>query len=181
MKYIKTLMASLVAVALLSATAVYAADTQLTTSSTGYTPGPWTFSLSGAGSSALDQARLTRSTVGGEFEIGHDGNFVLPFNAGIRQSIGYSDATADQWALSTKVYSDWTLIKLGSLEADAGGNVGLSYGSQVGDWTAAPEVVARLYLTKYADVFGRVEYPFDLNTAKDLHTLVYAIGLRVRF
>jgi hypothetical protein len=179
MKYIKTLIVSLVAVALLSVTAARAADTS--TNSTGYSLGPWTLSLSGAGSSALNDAKIKSSTVGGEFELGHKGELILPLDAGIRQSISYSDVTGNEWAFGTKAFSDWRIVKLGPVELGAGGNAGINYGNQKSDWTGAPEVVGRLYLKKDVDLFGRVEYPFDLNKAEDLHTLAYKIGLRVRF
>jgi hypothetical protein len=180
MKYIKTLIVSLVAVALLSVTAVaYAADTS--TNSTGYSLGPWTLSLSGAGSSALNEAKIKSSTVGGEFELGHKGTLILPLDAGIRQSISYSDVTGNEWAFGTKVFSDWRIVKLGPVELGAGGNVGINYGNQQPNWTGAPEVVGRLYLKKDVDLFGRVEYPFNLNTASDEHQLLYKVGLRVRF
>lgn len=141
----------------------------------------WTLSLSGQGASALNGSKLDHSAIGGEFELGHDGKFILPLNAGVRQGIGYSDGDGANWLFSTKVYSDWTLIRLGNLQLDAGGNAGLAYGNQPLKWTAAPEVVGRLYLKKDVDVFGRVEYPFDLNKGRAENSLTYTLGVRIRF
>ena len=58
MKYIKTLVGAFVAIALLSVSAVSAADTSTNTpvvaSPSSDVLGPWTFSLSGGGSSAIN-------------------------------------------------------------------------------------------------------------------------------
>ena len=181
MKYIKTLVGAFVAIALLSVSAVSAAGTSTNASSSDVL-GPWTFSLSGGGSSAINNDKSTSSTVGGEFELGHKGNLILPLEAGVRQSINYSDVTkGSEWLLSTRAYSDWRLVKLGVLEADAGGNVGPNYGDQKLSWTAAPELVGRIYLKKDVNLFGRIEYPFDLNQGKAEGDLLYKIGLQVRF
>lgn len=181
MKYIKTLVGALVATSLFVTAASADPSTNAPLAQPSGDLGSWTLSLSGQGASALNTYKVAHSTIGGEFQIGHSGQFILPLEAGVRQGIGYSDAGGANWALATKVYSDWTLIKLGNLEFDTGANAGLSYGNQPFDWSAAPEVVTRLYLKKDVDLFGRVEYPFDLNTGKSDNELAYTIGLRVRF
>ena len=186
MKYIKTLVGAFVAIALLSVSAVSAAGTSTNTpvvvSPSSDVLGPWTLSLSGGGSSAVNNDKVSSSTVGGEFELGHKGELILPLEAGIRQGIFYSDVkNGSEWLLSTKVYSDWRLFKVSVFEADAGGNVGPKYGDQKLDWTAGPELVGRLYLKKDVNLFGRIEYPFDLNNAKSEGNLDYRVGLQVRF
>jgi hypothetical protein len=181
MKYIKTLVGVFVALALFATVASAAPSTNLVATTT-ETLSPWTFSLSGQGNSTLNNNSTYKSSnVGAEFQLGYITKIVLPAEVGLRQTIGYSDSQGANWNLSTKTFSDWTIIRVGNLEADAGGNFGTSYGNQVGDWTAAPEVVGRLYLKKDVDVFGRVEYPFDLTKGTSENTLVYSIGLRVRF
>lgn len=177
MKYIKTAVSMLVAV--LFASAVYAAPA--TNAPVQTTANAWTLSLSGTGASAIKGSKLNSSSIGTELELGHNGQFILPVNAGVRQGLSYSDANGSSWTFSTKVYSDWTLIRLGNLELDGGGNVGLNYGNQALLWEAAPEVVARVYLKKDVDLFGRVEYPFNLNPAASENALRYNLGLRVSF
>jgi opacity protein-like surface antigen len=182
MKYMKFVLAALVAAALTTTAfaATNAAPVALTPASN---LGNWTFSLSGGGSSDLSGGNLNSSAVGGEFELGHSGRFVLPLNAGVRQAVGYSDANGSSWLLGTRVYSDWTLIKLGNLQFDAGVNGGLDYGNRPLHWSVAPEVVGRIYLTKTVDLNGRVEAPFSLDGGKASfeNTLVYKVGIRVRF
>ena len=46
---------------------------------------------------------------------------------------------------------------------------------------AAAELVGRIYLKKDVNLFGRIEYPFDLNQGKAEGDLLYKIGLQVRF
>jgi hypothetical protein len=180
MKYIKTVVSMFVAV--LFATAVYAAPaTNAPVATTTTDAGRWTLSLSGAGQSAIKSSKLNNSSIGTEFELGHSGQFILPVNAGVRQGIAYSDANGSSWNFSTKAYADWTLVRLGNLEFDAGGNVGVGYGNQTLTYEASPEVVARVYLKKDVDLFGRVEYPFNLNPAASENTLRYNLGLRVSF
>jgi hypothetical protein len=181
MKHIKTLVGVFAALALFATVASAAPSTNLVATTTD-TLSPWTFSLSGQGNSTLNNNSTYKSSnVGAEFQLGYITKIVLPAEVGLRQTIGYSDSQGANWNLSTKAFSDWTVIRVGNLEADAGGNFGTSYGNQAGDWTAAPEVVGRLYLKKDVDVFGRVEYPYDITKGASQDTLTYTIGLRVRF
>jgi len=182
MKYIKTLVGALLATALLVTVATAAPSTNAPiVKSKGYLD-KWTLSLAGGGSTALGgDAEKVGSAVGGEFQLGLPGHFVLPLEAGIRQGVSYNDVNSSTWLLSTKVYSDWTVVKFGNLQFDAGGNVGISYGNTSPTWTIAPEVVSRLYLKKDVDVFTRVEYPFDLNEGKSLNRLTYTFGIRLGF
>ena len=185
MKYIKTLVGAIVAVALFVTTVSAAPATNAP--STSGDLGVWSFAVAGGGSSALNNNhQINSSTVGGTFELGHSGEFILPIELGVRQTIGYSDvaatsAAANLWSFKTAVFNDWTLIKLGNVEFDGGANVAYAYGNATPDWTAGPEVVARLYLKKDVDLFGRVEYPYDLTRGQSQDSLTYTIGLRVRF
>jgi len=181
MKYIKTLVGVFAALALFATVATAAPSTNLVATTT-ETLTPWTFSLSGQGNSTLNNNSTYKSSnVGAEFQLGYITKIVLPAEVGLRQAIGYSDSQGATWNLSTKAFTDLTIVRVGNLEAGAGGNFGTAYGSQTGDWTAAPEVVGRLYLKKDVDVFGRVEYPYDITKGASQDTLTYTIGLRVRF
>lgn len=177
MKLIKSLGVLLATTALFAITAGAATNAPVVTA----TPdlGPWTLSVAGGGSSSVTGNK--NSAVGLEFELGHSGQFILPLTAGVRQGLNYSNSEGSTWVLNTKVFSDWTLLKLGNFEFDAGGNVGINYGNTTLTWTASPEVVTRLYLKKDVDLFGRVEYPFNLTEGRGNESLTYAIGLRVRF
>lgn len=181
MKYIKTLVGALLATALLVTVASAAPSTNAPLAAPASDLGQWTLSLSGGGSTALGGADKTSSAIGGEFQLGHDAKIILPAEVGLRQSIGYSDVNGSSWLLGTKAYTDWTVLKLGNLQFDAGGNIGLTYGNTTPIWTAAPEIVGRLYLKKDVDVFTRVEYPFNLTDGKAENRLTYVLGIRVRF
>lgn len=182
MKYIKTLVGALLATALLVTVATAAPSTNAPLATpTSSDLGQWTLSLSGGGSTALGGADKNVSAIGGEFQLGHDAKIILPAEVGLRQSISYADANGASWLFGTKAYTDWTIVKLGNLEFDAGGNIGLTYGNTTPVWTAAPEVVGRLYLKKDVDCFARVEYPFNLTDGKAENRLTYVLGIRVRF
>jgi opacity protein-like surface antigen len=180
MKYMK-LLGVLVASVLLATSVVAAPATNAPAADSGL--GQWTLSLSGAGSTSLtSDSKYDSSAVGAQFELGHDGKFILPLTAGVRQGVAWGDSDGSEWQFTTRVFNDWTLIRLGNLQLDAGGNVGLNYGTK-GEprWVAAPEVVGRLYLKKDVDMFARVEYPFDLNAGRAENTLTYVLGVRIRF
>jgi len=180
MKYIKLLVATIVASLFVSVASAAPSTNLVATTTDNLTP--WTFSLSGQGNSTLNNnSTYKNSNIGAEFQLGYITKIVLPAEVGVRQVIGYSDSEGANWNLSTKAFTDFTLIRVGNLEADAGGNIGTTYGNQPGYWTAAPEVVGRLYLKKDVDVFGRVEYPYDITKGASQDTLTYTIGLRVRF
>lgn len=177
MKLIKSLGVLLATTTLFAITVGAATNAPVVTETP--TLGLWTLSISGGGSTSLTGDK--NSVVGGEFALGHSGEFVLPMEVGVRQNVGWSDSDGSSWLFSTKAFVDWTVLKLGNLEFDAGGNVGMLYGNRTPVWVAAPEVVARLYLKTDVDVFARVEYPFNLNDGKTDESLVYSLGLRVRF
>ena len=175
MKFTKIVLGVLFASALFTVTAL-GADV---TAPTGRDLGQWTLSLGGAG--VVTTTTPSTFNGGAEIDLGHTGDLILPLEFGVRQGLGYS--SGDLWSLNTHVYNDWTLIKLGSLEFDAGGNVGLYYGNQPLTWTAGPEAVQRLWLLKNVNAFVREEYAFALNDSgfKAKNALGLALGLQVRF
>lgn len=180
MKYIKVLLA--ITVCSLFTSLAFASPSTNNIVQVNDALGPWTFSLSGQGNTKLNNdAKVANSSVGAEFELGHSANIVLPETFGIRQGIGYSDSSGATWNFSTKAFADATIVKLGNLEFDAGVNGGISYGNQPLDWMVAPEAIVRLYLKTDVDVFGRVEYPFDITKGAADNNLVYSLGLRIRF
>jgi len=185
MKYLKTLLGVLFACSLFTVTALGQTTNAPSTDGVLASPasglGDWTLSLSGNGS--VPTKGDAPDVFGGQIAIGHLGQLVLPIEVGVRQSAAYSSGDAGT-LLSTKPFIDWTLLKFGSLEFDLGGNFGVTYGNTPLTWTAAPEGVVRLYLKRDVDLFGRLEYPFALNSnnapvAQD--ALVYTIGIRFNF
>ena len=181
MKYMKTLASLALAVLFVSA-----ATAATTNAPVAPTTSQWTLSLSGAGSTSLNSGG--NSTVGGEFELGKTTPVLVPLlkwntdlNYGVRQSVGFSDVNCAKWQLGTKLFTDVKLLAWKSFEVDAGGNAGALYGNRELGWTAAPEVVGRVYLKKDVDFFGRVEYPFNLNTGRAENSLLYTLGVRVKF
>ena len=185
MKYIKTLVSAIIAVAL--CTTVVSAATSTNSPVVVVTPtgdlGPWTLSLSGGGQSALNNDKGNNSAVGATFDVGYSVGKIatFPIESGVRQFIGYSDVNSSEWILSTKPYADVTLYKVKSFEFDAGANIGYAYGNTPSTWTVGPEAIGRVYLKKDVDFFGRIEYPYNLNDGKSENDLLYSIGLRVRF
>lgn len=167
MKYMNSVLGGLFASVLLT-TSAFAADSDL-----------WTLSLGGSG--AVGTQSPSTFNGGTSLSLGHTGNFILPLEVGVRQDVGYS--TGNNWALNTKVYSDWTLVKLGNLEFDAGVNAGVSYGDVPLTWTVAPEAVSRLWLLKNVNAYVRVELPFVVKS-DSFHTqnkVGLDFGLQIRF
>jgi len=116
-------------------------------------------------------------------ELGHTDTIILPGELGLRQGVGYSTGNGANWALNTHVYQDWTLVKLGSLEFDAGVNGGASYGNTALAWTVAPEAVGRLWLLSNVNTFVRGEFPFAVSSTgcKAQNNVLLTLGLQIRF
>ncbi len=177
--------------ALLLVTSAYSADTAVKATAnapvavqTVPAPAPasaWTMTLSGVG--ATTTTGNSESAVGLNLSLGRTTTLVLPFEAGIRQGIGYSSANDNAVNFSTKAYADWTLLKVGPVDVFAGGNIGAAYGDNTSmRWTAAPEAGVDVWLAKNVAVEGRVEYPFDLNpTTKAQNLLTYVVGFKFKF
>lgn len=181
MKLVKTVLGVLLATALFTFTAGAAsnAPTVLSTPNSNQSNG-WTLSLGGSGAVTTQ----TPSTFNGglELSLGHTDAIILPGEFGVRQGLGYSNG--DLWNFSTHVYQDWTLVKFGNLEFDAGVNGGADYGTRGSiDWSVAPEAVGRLWLTKTVNAYTRVEFPFNVKTDsfRAENRLGIDVGLQVRF
>jgi len=181
MKLVKTVLGVLLATALFTfaAGAASSAPVVLPTPAGSQLDG-WTLSLGGSGAVTTQ----TPSTVNGglELSLGHTDVIILPGEFGLRQGLGYS--SSDLWNFSTRVYQDWTLIKLGNLEFDAGVNGGADYGTRGSLlWSVAPEAVGRLWLTKNVNAYTRVDFPFSVKTDsfRAQNTVGINVGLQVRF
>lgn len=193
MKYIKTIVSSLFAVVLMATTA-FSAE-----------PGQWNVTLGGSGASTV---KSTSTTFGTELGVGHTGNFLLPFEAGVRQSFSYASGRTEAVGStrsseegpsttvysrignslvgSTRLYSDFTVLPLGNLQVAAGLSGGANYGNSALVWTAGPEVVARLFLKSDVYLFGRVEYDAVLNGRTSVRqtendSFRFAVGVGCRF
>ena len=136
----------------------------------------WVIGLNGVGSTVTKGD--TTSAFGAEVTIGRNGHLLFPVEAGIRQGVSYSSGNGGSTVLSTKVYSDWTVVSYKRLDLFGGANIGLQYGNTPLTWTASPEVGARYWVKKDVAVVGRAEYPFDLVTGKN-DTLRYSLGFAV--
>lgn len=139
----------------------------------------WALTLSGVGSTATSGDKST--AVGADISIGRTGHLLLPLEAGVRQKFAYSTHNDDVVA-GTALYSDFTLFTLfKKVDMFVGGNVGAAYGNTPFVWTAAPEAGLRFWLKKDVALYGRAEFPFNLNSVKFNETITYVLGLQVRF
>jgi hypothetical protein len=172
MKYTKTLVAALMALTLFTTVAPAATNAVTETAKTS----EWVVSLAGSGATSLSGTANTG--IGADVSIGHTGTLVLPVEGGVRQKFAYNSG---DMTYGTKAYLDVTVFRFKSLELQAGGNVGVSYGNTPLAWTVSPEVTGRLWLKKDVFSFARAEYPFDLNPLKAKKSLVYTLGIGFTF
>lgn len=186
-KFGKLIVGVLTAVLLLSTTA-FAADTTTVKATnapvaieTVKAPAAeaWTFSLSGAG--ATTTKGDSQTLVGGDISLGHTGHILLPVEFGVRQGFAYASGNGGATLFSTRPYLDWTLFTLKKFDIYAGGSVGAIYGNTSMRWVAAPEVGLHYWIKSDVGLFGRIEYPFNLNDGKANDTLNYAFGLVLKF
>jgi hypothetical protein len=139
----------------------------------------WVLTIGGAG--ATTTTGDTETAFGANISIGRTGELLLPYEAGIRQGFGYSSSD-DSTVFSTRLYGDWTLLKIQRLDVFAGGTVGITYGSGVDEnWVAGPEAGVRYWLKDDVALVGRIDYLFDLNNSKAQDRLNYGIGVQVTF
>ena len=172
-KYTNWLVGAFCAVALLTTPAVFAADGV----SDPVPAEAWTVSLGGVGSTVTSGD--TATVFGVDLSIGRTGNLLLPVEGGIRQGVSYD---GDSTTLgTTKVYLDWTLFTVKTVDVFVGGNAGVTYGNTKPQWEIAPEAGFRLWLKDDVAVLGRAEYPFDLDGWAEKDTLRYFLGLQVKF
>ncbi|MGB7157483.1 MAG: hypothetical protein WBD40_05420 [Tepidisphaeraceae bacterium] len=150
-------------------------------------PGPFEFTLAGAGSSDKD---FDATQFSGDLGLGfHLGPIVL----GARQTVTYTDspsaAVDDFWSGSTRAFADLE-IALGPVAPFIGANIGYIYGDLVKDqFIAGPEAGVKIYVGDDRDtfIFFRIEYQFffeDSDQAEDAFEdgqFVYALGVGFRF
>ena len=150
-------------------------------------PGPFEFTLAGAGSSDKD---FDATQFSGDAGLG----FVLgPIVIGGRQTISYtatdSDIVDDFWSGSTRAFLDLQL-KIGPIAPFVGAMGGYVYGDLVNDqFIAGPEAGLKLYVGDDEDtfIFFRAEYQFffeDSDEAEDAFEdgqWIFALGVGLRF
>lgn len=164
----------LCAASLLVTPAVLAADDVV---STPVAAEAWTVSLGGVGSTVTSGD--TATAFGADLSIGRTGNLLLPVEGGIRQGVSYD---GDSTTLgTTKVYLDWTLFTVKTVDVFVGGNAGVTYGNTKPQWEIAPEAGVRWWLKDDVAVLARAEYPFDLDGWDQKDTLRYFLGFQVKF
>jgi opacity protein-like surface antigen len=178
MKYIKTLVSALAALALLATTAIAATNAPAVPTAPAAADA-WTLTLAGAGSTTTSGD--SHSSIGAELGIGHTGKVLLPVEFGLRQKFSYDSAGNNSFNYGTKVYNDFTLLKIWQLELQAGGNVGATYGETSLRFSVAPEAVAKLYLKKDVWAFGRVELPYNVTDGRLENRLDYTLGVGLSF
>lgn len=139
----------------------------------------WVLSLGGQG--ATTTTGDSQTAFGATIDLGHTGHLVLPIQAGVRQGVAY-DSTDEATFLDTKVYLDFTVVKLFSDKLDVflGGNIGITYGNTPLYWSGGPEGGVRWWIKKDIAILGRVEYPFDINNSRAEDVLRYFIGFQVK-
>lgn len=173
MKYIKSLIAVLAIFSLVTTSVV-----AQTNASTSASESQTILTLAGTGQTTTTGEPQTGA--GFEISLGKTGKVILPVEIGVRQRVTYI-TDGNEFDFGTKIYSDFTLLKLGSLELQAGGNVGATYGDKSLAFSISPEVVGKLFLKEDVFAFVRVEYPYDLTNGRSENRLDYSLGLGVSF
>lgn len=138
----------------------------------------WTLTLSGAGQTQLKGDH--GSSFGVDLGLGKEGKLLLPVEGGVRQSFGYQSEGSDT-VFATKLYLDVFPVHFKRFELGLGANAGAAYGNTPLTWTAGPEAVIRFWAAKNVGLYGRVEYPLDLNRREFGDRLNYVIGAVVRW
>ena len=138
----------------------------------------WILTLAGTGQTQLENSHGT--TLGLDIGLGKEGKLLLPAEGGVRQNFGYNTDGNDA-VFATKLYLDFFPIHFHRFELGVGANVGAAYGNTLLTWTGAPEGVVRFWLTETAGLFGRVEYPLDINNHSFGDRLNYVVGVAVRW
>lgn len=179
-KYTKWFVNALCVLALVSATATFAADTATAKApvQTEQPANSWTLTLGGSG--ATTTTGDSQSAFGFDVGVGRTLQLVLPAEIGVRQGLAYASNDGGNVVADTHLFVDWTLLTVKRVELFAGGNVGATYGNTPLEWSAAPEVGVRWRLKNDVDIVGRVDYSFDLNNRRAEDTLRYFLGFRVK-
>lgn len=136
----------------------------------------WVMTLGGVGSTAT--AGDKESVFGIDMSLGRTGKLLFPIEGGIRQTVSFAN---DNNVATTKLYMDWDVLKVKWFDLFVGGNFGCSYGNTTLVWSAAPEVGVRAWVKKDVALYGRAEFPFNLNDSRFNETVKYAIGIQFRF
>jgi hypothetical protein len=161
MKLVKTLFGVLFASALFTVQAIGSTNAVATSSDHSDL---WNATVGGG---ATVQTTGTSDAMAGlNFSLAHKARVVIPSEVGVRQSIGWSNTTdknVGTWQFNTKLFNDWNLFRIGSVQLLAGGNGGVSYGNRPVAWTVAPEIEGRLWLKKDVYTGVRAEYDFDVS------------------
>lgn len=137
-------------------------------------------SLGGVGTTATTSDAPTN--VGFDVSVGLTGNFLLPLEGGVRQSVVWD--SEDSAVFSTRAYADWTLFSLAknTLDVFVGANAGATYGDLQTVWTAAPEAGLRWWVKDDVSILFRSEFPFRLNDGAEFtDRVVYFLGFQVKF
>ena len=146
----------------------------------------WVVTIGGTG---VNDTKFDRTTqYGMDLSLGRTGHLLLPMEAGIRQSINYSDAlnayNKNGVILNTKAYADWTLLSYKRVDLFAGGNIGAIYGNTTLGWEGAPELGIRFNINKNLALIARAEYTFNLascTVSPGQDTIRYFAGLSLRW
>lgn len=142
-------------------------------------PEAWVVSLGGSGAQSTD---VSEGGFGIDLSIGRTGHLLLPLEAGIRQSVIFTDVNSDATTLfTTKVYGDWTLLTVKRLDVFAGANAGLTYGDTTPQWEIAPEAGVRLWVKDDVAILARAETPWNPDGWEYKDTVRYFLGFQVKF
>ena len=136
----------------------------------------WTLSLAGQGATTTKSD--SRTAFGAEISVGHVADIILPGEIGFRQNFA---RTENLTFGTTKLYSDWTVLNVKPVEFLIGGNAGVAYGDSSPIWTISPELVTKVHIKRDVWLFGRLEYPFDIDENATKNLLTYTIGVGVKF
>lgn len=180
----KLIVSTLLAIALVGS--AFAATTTTGTTSTNktvvYTPeqqklidNSWVLAVQGGGATQTKSGGTSAFST--ELALGHTGFLLLPIEAGVRQSFSYGGGNT---IMSTRAYSDWTVLTYKKFDVFVGANLGAKYGNTAFTWTAAPELGARYWIKENIAIVGRAEYGFDLNPGHCNNTLAYYLGLSIK-
>jgi hypothetical protein len=148
-------------------------------------PGPWEFTVGGAGASNDD---FDAGGAQASASVGYYFNEVIELV--VRQNGTFSDAgegSPDLWNGASRAALD-VHIPLGPVVPFVGGQVGYVYGDGVRDsMLAGPEAGVKIYLKDDAFLLVSAEYQFffdrgdSLNTAFDDGQLLYGLSIGLRF
>jgi len=141
-------------------------------------PEAWVLTLGGVGNTVTTSGGDT--AFGVDLSLGRTGHLLLPLEAGVRQSVSYSDGDT---TLNTRLYSDWTLFTVvKKVDVFTGVAVGVQYGNQNPSWELAPEAGVRWWLKKDVAAVARAEFPFAIDDSwKYKDDVRYFLGFAVKF